>query len=73
MNVNEAYAAGWASVDSPMGGFKDSGVGRRHGAEGILKYTEPQTVALQRLLSIAPPPGVTDSQFSSFMSLALHF
>ncbi|HYG61573.1 MAG TPA: succinic semialdehyde dehydrogenase, partial [Thermoanaerobaculia bacterium] len=36
VNINEAYAAAWASVDAPMGGFKDSGLGRRHGAEGIL-------------------------------------
>ena len=25
VNVNEAYAAAWASVDAPMGGMKDSG------------------------------------------------
>ena len=47
----------WASVDAPMGGFKDSGLGRRHGAEGILKYTEPQTIAVQRGLPLAAPPG----------------
>ncbi|HYH44308.1 MAG TPA: aldehyde dehydrogenase family protein, partial [Thermoanaerobaculia bacterium] len=63
VNVNEAYAAAWGSVDSPMGGFKDSGVGRRHGAEGIRKYTEPQTVAVQRGLQIAPPSGVSHAAF----------
>ena len=41
-----------------MGGMKASGLGRRHGADGILKYTEAQTVAVQRLLPIAPPRGV---------------
>jgi acyl-CoA reductase-like NAD-dependent aldehyde dehydrogenase len=55
VNVNEAYAATWASVDSPMGGMKESGIGARHGAEGILKFTEAQTIAVQRLLPIAPP------------------
>jgi succinate-semialdehyde dehydrogenase/glutarate-semialdehyde dehydrogenase len=54
VNVNEGYIAAWGSTDAPMGGMKDSGVGRRHGAEGIRKYTEPQTVAVQRLLPIAP-------------------
>jgi succinate-semialdehyde dehydrogenase/glutarate-semialdehyde dehydrogenase len=34
--------------------MKDSGLGRRHGAEGIRKYTEAQTVTVQRLLPIAP-------------------
>ena len=29
--------------------MKDSGLGRRHGSEGILKYTEAQTVAQQRM------------------------
>jgi succinate-semialdehyde dehydrogenase/glutarate-semialdehyde dehydrogenase len=58
VNVNEGYIAAWGSVDAPMGGMKDSGVGRRHGAEGIRKYTEPQTVSVQRVMPIAPPRGV---------------
>jgi succinate-semialdehyde dehydrogenase / glutarate-semialdehyde dehydrogenase len=40
VNINEGYAAAWASVDAPMGGLKDSGIGRRHGEAGIVKYTE---------------------------------
>ncbi len=43
-----------------MGGMSDSGLGRRQGREGILKYTESQTVATQRLVGFAPPFGVTD-------------
>jgi succinate-semialdehyde dehydrogenase / glutarate-semialdehyde dehydrogenase len=54
VNINEAYAATWGSVDSPMGGMKASGLGRRHGREGILKYTESQTVATQSLIPIGP-------------------
>ena len=71
VNVNEGYAAAWASVDAPMGGMKASGVGRRHGAEGIRKYTEAQTVAVQRLLPIAPPPGVPQKLWGRTMTLAL--
>jgi succinate-semialdehyde dehydrogenase/glutarate-semialdehyde dehydrogenase len=71
VNVNEAYAAAWASVDAPMGGFKDSGLGRRHGRDGILKYTEPQTVALQRGLPLAAPPGVGEEGYSRLMSQTL--
>ena len=70
-NVNEAYAAAWASVDAPMGGFKDSGLGRRHGRDGILKYTEPQTIALQRGMSLAAPPGVGEEGYSRLMSQTL--
>ena len=54
VNVNEGYAPAYGSVQSPMGGMKDSGLGRRHGSEGILKYTEAQTVAQQRLIPLAP-------------------
>jgi succinate-semialdehyde dehydrogenase/glutarate-semialdehyde dehydrogenase len=71
VNVNEAYAAAWASVDAPMGGMKASGLGRRHGAEGIHKYCEPQTVAVQRLLPIAPPPGVDQELWDRAMTASL--
>ena len=54
VNINEPYGAAWASVDSPMGGRKASGVSRRHGREGIMKYTEAQTVAVQRGIPLAP-------------------
>ena len=55
VNVNEGFIASWGSIDAPMGGMKDSGLGRRHGAEGIRKYTESQTISVQRLLPISPP------------------
>jgi len=71
VNVNEGYAAAWASVDAPMGGMKASGLGRRHGAAGILKYTESQTVAVQRLLPIAPPRGVSQGLWGRVMTLSL--
>jgi succinate-semialdehyde dehydrogenase/glutarate-semialdehyde dehydrogenase len=71
VNVNEGYAAAWASVDAPMGGMKDSGLGRRHGADGIRKYTEAQTVAVQRLLPIAPPRGVSQALWGRVMTLSL--
>jgi succinate-semialdehyde dehydrogenase/glutarate-semialdehyde dehydrogenase len=29
VNVNDAYAAAWGSVDAPMGGMTDSGMGSR--------------------------------------------
>ena len=71
VNVNEGYAAAWGSVDAPMGGMKASGLGRRHGAHGIVKYTEQQTVAVQRLLPIAPSHGVPQKLWARAMTLAL--
>ncbi|WP_405732529.1 succinic semialdehyde dehydrogenase [Streptomyces sp. NBC_00028] len=71
VNVNEGYAPAYGSVQSPMGGMKDSGLGRRHGSEGILKYTEAQTVAQQRLLPMAPSLGMDDEKYAQFMSRSL--
>ncbi len=68
VNVNEGYAAAWASLDAPMGGMKDSGVGRRHGPEGLVKYTEPQTVAVQRLVPIGPMPGMAAETYAKVMT-----
>ena len=71
VNVNDGYAAAWASIAAPMGGMKNSGLSRRHGAEGIHKYTESQTVATQRLVGFAAPPRVTDEQWAHALTLAL--
>ena len=71
VNVNEGYAATWASHDAPIGGMKDSGAGRRHGREGILKYTEPQTIAVQHLLRVAPTPGMSNRTYARIMKGAI--
>ncbi|GAB2693158.1 succinic semialdehyde dehydrogenase [Kitasatospora kifunensis] len=71
VNVNEGYAAAYGSVASPMGGMGESGLGRRHGAEGILRYTEGQTIATQRLLPIAPSLGLSDEKFAAVFTTSL--
>jgi succinate-semialdehyde dehydrogenase/glutarate-semialdehyde dehydrogenase len=57
VGINDGYAAAWSSYDAPMGGMKASGHGRRHGADGLLKYTESQTIAVQRLGPAFAPVG----------------
>jgi succinate-semialdehyde dehydrogenase / glutarate-semialdehyde dehydrogenase len=71
VSINETYAAAWGATRSPMGGVKDSGLGRRHGRDGILKYTEAQTVAVQRLRGLAPPPSVSWDTWARGLSLSL--
>jgi succinate-semialdehyde dehydrogenase/glutarate-semialdehyde dehydrogenase len=71
VNVNEGYAAAWGSLDAPMGGMGDSGLGRRHGREGILRFTEPQTVAVQRLLGLGTPRGFTDERWARALAATL--
>jgi succinate-semialdehyde dehydrogenase / glutarate-semialdehyde dehydrogenase len=34
----------YSSFDVPMGGVKQSGIGRRHGEHGILRYTQAQSI-----------------------------
>jgi acyl-CoA reductase-like NAD-dependent aldehyde dehydrogenase len=67
VNVNESYGATWTATSAPIGGMKESGFGRRHGAEGILKYTESQTIAIQRLVPLAPPPFIPVRVYASLM------
>jgi acyl-CoA reductase-like NAD-dependent aldehyde dehydrogenase len=68
VNVNQAYAATWASTSAPIGGMKESGRGRRHGREGILKYTEAQTIATPRLLPFVPPRFMSGPAFERLLS-----
>lgn len=66
VNINEGYRATFSAVDAPMGGAKQSGLGRRNGPEGLLRFTESRTVTantgimpLPRLASeFAPLTGV---------------
>lgn len=67
VNINDGHAAAWASMAAPMGGFGRSGIGRRHGAEGITKYTESQTIARQHLMPIAPMPGISKKRWAQLM------
>lgn len=71
VTVNEGYNASWASHDAPMGGMKSSGLSRRHGREGILKYTDAQTIATQRGFGIAPIGRQSNEAFAKMMSRLL--
>ncbi|WP_412475468.1 succinic semialdehyde dehydrogenase [Gordonia sp. LUNF6] len=63
VNINEGYAAAWGSTAAPMGGMGISGMGRRHGEEGLLKYTEPQTIATQRFIGLDGIRGIPQSLY----------
>ncbi|CAM2898661.1 succinic semialdehyde dehydrogenase [Prescottella defluvii] len=54
VNVNDGYLSAIASLGAPMGGMRSSGTGRRHGRDGIVRYTEPQTVTTQRVPTAYP-------------------
>ncbi|SEL82923.1 succinic semialdehyde dehydrogenase [Nonomuraea pusilla] len=68
VNINEGYGAAFASYDAPMGGVKQSGVGRRHGAEGILKYTEVQAIASQHYVDLEPPGSMPYGRYADMLA-----
>lgn len=72
VNVNDGYAAAFASVDNEMGGTKESGQGRRQGHYGMLKYTETQNITEQRLIPIRGPKFLTPKPYAAVMSLLLY-
>jgi succinate-semialdehyde dehydrogenase/glutarate-semialdehyde dehydrogenase len=71
VNINEGFAAAYGSVAAPMGGMGQSGLGRRHGVEGLLRFTQPQTIATQRWVSIGPKFGRTPEQWTSLLAKSL--
>jgi acyl-CoA reductase-like NAD-dependent aldehyde dehydrogenase len=71
MNINEGFAASFGSIEAPMGGMRFSGLGRRQGSEGVLRFTETQSVATQRVTPIAPRFGVSDETYGKVMTVAL--
>jgi len=71
VNVNEGYAAAWGSIRAPMGGMGQSGLGRRHGDEGLLKYTQSQSIVTQRALGFGAPAGWTDERWGAALVSAI--
>ena len=57
VNINDGAALAAGTIEAGMGGMGDSGLGRRHGAEGIRKYTESQTIVASKIGPIGPPPA----------------
>ena len=59
VNVNDSLATAYASKGTPSGGVKQSGVGARHGDQGLLKYTDCQQIGvLKKAGAMGARPGV---------------
>jgi acyl-CoA reductase-like NAD-dependent aldehyde dehydrogenase len=52
--VNDAQV-NYTALELPMGGWKSSGLGTRHGAGGIRKYTQQQTLLVTRFAGKRDP------------------
>lgn len=71
VNVNEGYRATFSSVDAPMGGLKHSGLGRRNGREGLMRFVESRTVATATGILTLPRTGAEFKTMSGPMVMLL--
>lgn len=71
VNVNDGFAAAFGSVAAPMGGMGQSGLGRRHGVEGLMRFTESQTIAVHPTFITGPRFGFTEQRWNVLISRAL--
>ena len=69
VNINEGFRATFASLDTPMGGMKNSGHGRRNGVDGLLKYTEAQAIGIHRGLLEFPSRGYQYNRMAPLLNL----
>ena len=71
VNINDALAAAYASKGTPSGGVKQSGVGARHGDQGLLKYTDVQNLAVLKKPVLGPKPGQDYAEYAKQMLTGL--
>jgi acyl-CoA reductase-like NAD-dependent aldehyde dehydrogenase len=67
VNINEGYRASFSSVDAPMGGMRQSGLGRRNGPEGLLRFVESRTVGSATGLIKLPTTAAEYSALAALM------
>ncbi|MGK8522495.1 succinic semialdehyde dehydrogenase [Nocardia asteroides] len=65
--VDEGYAPAWGTTAAPMGGMGISGVGRRHGPNGLLKFTEPQSIVVTRFMNLDAPKLFPKDKWQPFL------
>ena len=71
VNVNDSLAAAYASKGTPSGGVKQSGVGARHGDQGLLKYTDVQNLAVLKKQVMGAQPGQDYDAYVKQMLMSL--
>jgi succinate-semialdehyde dehydrogenase/glutarate-semialdehyde dehydrogenase len=67
VNINEGFRASFASMESPMGGVKHSGHGRRNGDAGLLRFTEPKAIGVAAGLLKLPMRGADYTRASKLL------
>jgi aldehyde dehydrogenase (NAD+)/succinate-semialdehyde dehydrogenase/glutarate-semialdehyde dehydrogenase len=71
VNINDILATAFASKGTPSGGLKQSGVGARHGDQGLLKYTDAQNIAVLKKQVMEPQGKQTYDAYAKQTQLSL--
>ncbi|AXT84337.1 succinic semialdehyde dehydrogenase [Aeromicrobium sp. A1-2] len=71
VNINDILATAFASKGTPSGGVKRSGVGARHGDQGLLKYTDAQNIGVLKKQIMEPQGKQTYEAYAKQTQLSL--
>ncbi|MGI9084948.1 MAG: succinic semialdehyde dehydrogenase [Aeromicrobium sp.] len=71
VNINDILATAFASKGTPSGGLKQSGVGARHGDQGLLKYTDAQSIAVLKKQVMEPQGNQTYDAYAKQTQMSL--
>lgn len=71
VNINDGYRASFSSTDAPMGGMKQSGLGRRNGRDGLLRFVEARTISEATGLITLPRTGEEFAKLAPLMTTLL--
>lgn len=63
VSINDGASLAAGSIEAGMGGMGESGLGKRHGSDGITRFTHAQTIASSRVGPVGPPPGTPVEKF----------
>ena len=73
VNINDGLATAYASKGTPSGGLKTSGVGARHGDQGLLKYTDVKNIAVLKKQVMGPTAKQTYDDYAKQMQMSLRW
>ncbi|TXK19607.1 succinic semialdehyde dehydrogenase [Homoserinibacter sp. GY 40078] len=71
VNIGEGYRATFGSIDAPMGGVKQSGLGRRNGREGLERFVQSTTIGETTGLMQLPRAGYEFGRLVGLMVVLL--
>ncbi|MGZ4451867.1 MAG: succinic semialdehyde dehydrogenase [Nocardioides sp.] len=63
VNINDGASLAAGSIEAGMGGMGESGLGKRHGSDGITRFTNAQTIVSSKVGPVGPPPGTPVEKF----------